>query len=66
MAYIKRGDRVKPDPELVKLADSLLANYKKPEDLIGENCLLQHLPKMLEERALEVEMTDHLGHDKIC
>ncbi len=27
----KRAKRVKPDTQLVKLADSLLANYKKGE-----------------------------------
>ncbi len=64
MTYVKRTMRAKPDPELVKLADSLLANYKKNEDLIGENGLLKQLTKMLVERALEVEMSDHLGHDK--
>lgn len=64
MTYVKRSDRPKADPELVKLADSLIANYKKPEDLIGENGLLKQLTKMLVERALEVEMTDHLGHGK--
>jgi putative transposase len=41
MTVAKRNKRVKPDPELVKLADSLLANYQKPEDLIGENGLLK-------------------------
>jgi putative transposase len=64
MTVVKRNKRAKPDPELLKLADSLLANYQKPEDLIGENGLLKQLTKMLVERALEVEMTDHLGHDK--
>jgi len=64
MTVLKRSKRTKPDAELVKLADSLLANYKKPEDLIGENGLLKQLTKMLVERALEAEMTDHLGHDK--
>ena len=64
MTEPKRTKRVKPDPELVKLADSLLANYRKPEDLIGENGLLKQLTKMLVERALEAEMTEHLGHDK--
>jgi hypothetical protein len=64
MTEPKRTKRVKPDPELVKLADSLLANYRKPEDLIGENGLLKQLTKMLAERALEAEMTEHLGHDK--
>lgn len=64
MTVVKRTKRAKPDPDLLKLADSLLANYKKPEDLIGENGLLKQLTKMLVERALEVEMTDYLGHDK--
>ncbi|CAD6554733.1 hypothetical protein LMG28140_05521 [Paraburkholderia metrosideri] len=61
----KRNNRVKPDPELVKLADSLLANYQKPEDLIGENGLLKQLTKMLVERALETEMSEHLGHGNV-
>ena len=29
------------------LIDSLLADYKKPEDLIGENRLLKQLTKLL-------------------
>jgi putative transposase len=64
MTVVKRNKRVKPDPELVKLADRLLANYQKPEDLIGENGLLKQLTKMLVERALETEMSEHLGHSK--
>jgi putative transposase len=64
MTVPKRKKRAKPDPELLKLADSLLVNYRKPEDLIGENGLLKQLTKMLVERALEAEMTEHLGHDK--
>lgn len=64
MTEPKRSKRVKPDPELLKLADALLANYQKPEDLIGENGLLKQLTKMLVERALETEMTEHLGHDR--
>ena len=46
------------------LIDSLLANYKKPEHLIGESSLLKQLTKALVERALQAEMSDHLGHDK--
>lgn len=46
------------------LIDGLLANYKKPEDLIGENGLLKQLTKALVERALQAEMAEHLGHDK--
>jgi hypothetical protein len=34
MTVTKRIPRVKPDVELIKLADSLLTNYKKPEDMI--------------------------------
>ena len=64
MTVAKRNKRVKPDPELVKLAGSLLANYQKPEDLIGENGLLKQLTKILVERALETEMSEHLGHGK--
>ena len=42
----------------------LLADYKKPEDLIGQGGLLKQLTKALVERALQAEMTDHLGHGK--
>ena len=49
MTVAKRNKRVKPDPELVKLADSLLANYQKPEDLIGENGLLKQLTVSVSE-----------------
>jgi len=47
-----------------ELLDRLLADYKKPEDLIGETGLLKELTKALLERALEAELTDHLGHKK--
>ena len=43
---------------------SLLASYKKPEDLIGENGLLKQLTKQLVERALDAELTEHLGHER--
>lgn len=46
------------------LIDSLLADYKNPEDLIGENRFLKHLTKLLVERALDAEMSEHLGHEK--
>ena len=48
----------------IELIDSLLADYKKPEDLIGENGLLKQLTKALVERALHAEMAEHLGHGK--
>ena len=53
-----------PKPLPTGLIDSLLADYKKPEDLIGENGLLKQLTKALVERALQAEMAEHLGHDK--
>src|ERR1700723_189171 len=48
----------------LKLIDKVLADYKKPEDIIGENGLLKQLTKALLERAMQVEMTDHLGYEK--
>jgi putative transposase len=47
-----------------ELIDALLGDYKKPEDLIGEHGLLKQLTKALVERALQAEMTEHLGHGK--
>jgi putative transposase len=47
-----------------ELLANLLANYKKPEDLIGENGLLKQLTKLLVEKALDAELTEHLGHER--
>jgi len=47
-----------------RLIDQLLADYKKPEDIIGENGLLKQLTKAILERALQAELTDHLGYEK--
>lgn len=47
-----------------ELIDKLLADYEKPEDLIGENGLLKQLTKALVERALQAELTTHLGYEK--
>jgi putative transposase len=49
------------DPRLV---DELLAGYKKPEDIIGENGLLKQLTKALLERAMNAELTEHVGYEK--
>src|SRR5580692_6686689 len=48
----------------LRLIDKLLADYKKPEDIIGENGLLKQLTKALLERAMQAEMTEHLGYEK--
>lgn len=47
-----------------ELLDQLIADYKKPEDLIGEDGLLKQLTKALVERALDTELTAHLGHKR--
>lgn len=46
------------------LIDKLLKDYKKPEDLVGENGLLKELTKRLLERAMSAEMTAHVGYEK--
>lgn len=46
------------------ILDRLLADYKNPEDLTGENGVLRQLTKALMERALEAEMATHLGYEK--
>jgi putative transposase len=48
----------------LKLIDQLLAGYKKPEDIIGENGLLKQLTKAVLERALSAELTEHVGYEK--
>jgi putative transposase len=47
-----------------ELLDKLLAEYKKPEDIIGENGLLKQLTKALLERAMSAELSEHLGFAK--
>ena len=47
-----------------ELIDELLKDYKKPEDLIGENGLLKQLTKRLLERAMAAELTEHVGYEK--
>lgn len=46
------------------LIDQLLADYKTPEDLTGKNGILKQLTARLVERALQAEMSDHLGYEK--
>jgi putative transposase len=48
-------------PELI---EELLKGYQKPDDLIGENGLLKQLTKAVLERALNAELTHHLGYEK--
>jgi putative transposase len=54
-------ERMEIDKELI---DKLLADYRGPEDLIGEQGLLKQLTKALVERAMQAELTHHLGYSK--
>jgi putative transposase len=47
-----------------ELIDELLKGYQKPEDIIGENGLLKQLTKALLERAMNAELTSHLGYER--
>src|SRR5690349_6356709 len=49
--------------ELDKMLDELIRG-KKPEEILGEGGVLRQLTKRLVERALEGEMTHHLGYKK--
>ena len=46
------------------LLANLLADYKKPEDLIGENGLLKQFTKLLVEKVLDAELTECIGLGK--
>lgn len=46
-----------------KFLDDLLKG-KRPEEILGEDGILKDLTKRLVERALEGELTDHLGYEQ--
>jgi transposase-like protein len=46
------------------LSDLLLADYRNPEDLIGENRMLKQRTKAIVARALPAELAAQLGHDQ--
>jgi putative transposase len=46
-----------------ELLDELLAGAKTEEEIAGPGGLLSRLTKRLVERALEVELTEHLGYE---
>jgi putative transposase len=47
-----------------KIIDELLKSYDKPDDLLGEGGIVEQLTKALIERALQGELTHHLGYEK--
>jgi len=52
-------NKINPD-----LINELLKDYEKPEDIIGKNGLIKQLTKAILERALDSELTEHLGYEK--
>jgi putative transposase len=54
----------KQDSIPAELLDQLLANCKNPKDFLGENGFIKQLTKAFVERALQAELSDHLGHNK--
>lgn len=47
-----------------KLIDNLLKDYKTPEEILGEGGLLKQLTKAVLERAMQAELTAHLGYER--
>jgi putative transposase len=46
-----------------ELVDELVAGAKTEEEIFGQGGLFSQLTKRLVERAMEVELTDHLGYE---
>ncbi len=51
-------------PITPELLDELLKDYESPDDMFGNDGLFQQLTKAVLERALQGEMTHHLGYEK--
>jgi putative transposase len=47
-----------------ELIDSLIKDCKSPEDILGQDGILKNLTKAILERALQGELTTHLGYEK--
>ena len=46
------------------MIDELLAGARTEEEITGQGGLLGQLTRRLVERAMEVELTDHLGYEQ--
>ena len=55
---------IKNNTKAVQLLDELLKDYQGPEDVLGESGLLKQFTQALVERALQAELTHHLGYAK--
>jgi transposase-like protein len=60
---VSKEDVIMP-PTRLELLDELLKDDRKPDDLLGQDGLLQQFTKALVERALHGELTYHLGYEK--
>src|SRR3954452_15567425 len=60
-----RGMLERPDGGRIsdEVIDELLAGAKTEEEIVGPGGPLAQLTKRLVERAMEVELTDHLGYE---
>jgi putative transposase len=47
-----------------EIVDQLLKGYQKPEDLLGPGGLIKQLMGRLISRAMDAELTHHLGYDR--
>ena len=47
-----------------EVVDELLAGARTEEEIVGPGGVLAQLTKRLVERALEVELTDHVGYER--
>ena len=52
----------KPNTKTDALLDDLLQDGESPEDILGDHGRLKRLTKRLVERALQAELTTHLGY----
>jgi putative transposase len=59
----KRRERSNKAIFAPELLDQLLKGYSKPEDLTGPEGLLKRLTGALVERAMNAELTHHLGYE---
>ena len=59
-SMVRRGDGERIPDEVI---DQLLAGASTEEEIAGPGGLLAQLTKRLVERAMEVELTDHVGYE---
>jgi putative transposase len=65
MAKAPAGPKEGTSPAIPdELVDQLLKGYQKPEDLLGPGGLIKQLMGRLISRAMDAEMTHHLGYDR--